>query len=104
MRFAVALVSDPDLLVLDEPSSIVADGPTTEIKAMVGLRTIRATLPGADRARHRDRGGRARAGVRATHGGRRGVITYAKYEIVRTFRNRRFFIFSIGFPAGALST
>jgi ABC-2 type transport system ATP-binding protein len=25
--------------------SIVADGPTTEIKAMVGLRTIRATLP-----------------------------------------------------------
>jgi ABC-2 type transport system ATP-binding protein len=27
---------------------IVADGPTTEIKAMVGLRTIRATLPDAD--------------------------------------------------------
>jgi ABC-2 type transport system permease protein len=26
------------------------------------------------------------------------VITYAKYEIVRTFRNRRFFVFSIGFP------
>lgn len=26
------------------------------------------------------------------------MITYAKYEIVRTFRNRRFFIFSIGFP------
>jgi ABC-2 type transport system permease protein len=26
------------------------------------------------------------------------VITYAKYEILRTFRNRRFFIFSIGFP------
>jgi ABC-2 type transport system permease protein len=26
------------------------------------------------------------------------VITYAKYEVVRTFRNRRFFIFSIGFP------
>jgi ABC-2 type transport system ATP-binding protein len=99
VRFAVALVSDPDLLVLDEPTvamdvegrhafwdsmrgfaargktivfathyleeadanadravlmaqgSIVADGPTTEIKAMVGLRTIRATLPGADLAR-----------------------------------------------------
>ncbi len=98
VRFAVALVSDPDLLVLDEPTvamdvegrhafwdsmrgfaargktivfathyleeadanadravlmaqgSIVADGPTTEIKAMVGLRTIRATLPGADLA------------------------------------------------------
>jgi ABC-2 type transport system ATP-binding protein len=95
-RFAVALVSDPDLLVLDEPTvamdvegrhafwesmrtfsaagktiifathyleeaddnadravlmahgSIVADGPTTEIKAMVGLRTIRATLPDVD--------------------------------------------------------
>jgi ABC-2 type transport system ATP-binding protein len=96
VRFAVAMVSDPDLLVLDEPTvamdvegrtafwatmrgyaaggktvvfathyleeadayadravlmargRIVADGPTTELKAMVGLRTIRATLPGAD--------------------------------------------------------
>ena len=95
VRFAVALVSNPDLLVLDEPTaamdvegrhgfwtamrefaaggktvlfathyleeadsyadrvvlmangSIVADGPPTEIKAMVGNRTIRATLPGA---------------------------------------------------------
>jgi ABC-2 type transport system ATP-binding protein len=98
VRFGVALVSDPDLLVLDEPTvamdvegrhafwetmrgfaargktivfathyleeadanadravlmahgSIVADGPTTEIKAMVGVRTIRATLPGVDLA------------------------------------------------------
>ncbi len=97
-RFAVALVANPDLLVLDEPTvamdvegrlgfwatmrdfaargktvvfathyleeadanadrailmaggRIVADGPTTEIKAMVGTRTIRATLPGADLA------------------------------------------------------
>jgi ABC-2 type transport system ATP-binding protein len=96
VRFAVALVSNPQLLVLDEPTvamdvegrrafwttmrafaargrtivfathyleeadayadravlmahgSIVADGPTTEIKAMVGTRTIRATLPDAD--------------------------------------------------------
>jgi ABC-2 type transport system ATP-binding protein len=95
-RSAVALVSDPQLLVLDEPTAamdvegrrafwrtmrefaargktilfathyleeadlyadravlmahgrLVADGPTTEIKAMVGSRTIRATLPGAD--------------------------------------------------------
>ncbi len=93
VRFAVALVSDPRLLVLDEPTvamdvearhafwttmrdfaargrtilfathyleeadayadravlmaqgRIVADGPTTEIKAMVGSRSIRATLP-----------------------------------------------------------
>ena len=93
VRFAVALVSDPELLVLDEPTAamdvegrhafwskmrelaahgrtivfathyleeaddyadravlmshgeIVADGPTNEIKAMVGSRTIRATLP-----------------------------------------------------------
>ncbi len=96
VRFAVAIVSNPELLVLDEPTvamdvegrrafwtimrafaargktivfathyleeadayadravlmahgGIVADGPTTEIRAMVGTRTIRATLPGAD--------------------------------------------------------
>jgi ABC-2 type transport system ATP-binding protein len=96
VRFAVALVSNPKLLVLDEPTvamdvegrrsfwttmreqaasgrtilfathyleeadayadrailmahgQVVADGPTTEIKAMVGSRTIRATLPDAD--------------------------------------------------------
>jgi ABC-2 type transport system ATP-binding protein len=94
VRFALALVSDPALLVLDEPTTamdvegrhafwrtmrefasrgrtilfathyleeadanadravlmaaggVVADGPTTEIRAMVGGRTIRATLPG----------------------------------------------------------
>ncbi|HZQ88900.1 MAG TPA: ABC transporter ATP-binding protein [Gaiellaceae bacterium] len=94
-RFAIALVSNPDLLVLDEPTvamdvearrafwttmrafaargrtvmfathyleeadayadrvvlmangRVVADGPPTEIKAMVGGRRIRATLPGA---------------------------------------------------------
>ena len=96
VRFAIALVSDPDLLVLDEPTvamdvearhgfwttmrgfattgktvvfathyleeadayadrdilmargQVVADGPATEIKARVGLRTIRATMPEAD--------------------------------------------------------
>jgi ABC-2 type transport system ATP-binding protein len=98
VRFAVALVSNPDLLVLDEPTvamdvearrdfwatmrsftsrgktvifathyleeadafadriilmrqgEIVADGPATEIKATVGLRVVRATLPSADLA------------------------------------------------------
>jgi ABC-2 type transport system ATP-binding protein len=92
VRFAIALVSNPDLLVLDEPTvgmdvesrrafwstirnlsaegktflfathyleeadayadravlmargAVVADGPTNEIKALVGTRTIRATL------------------------------------------------------------
>jgi ABC-2 type transport system ATP-binding protein len=96
VRFAVALVADPALLVLDEPTvaldvdgrrefwasmrataaegktvlfathyleeadayadrivlmargQVVADGPTTEIKAKVGMKTIRATLPRAD--------------------------------------------------------
>jgi ABC-2 type transport system ATP-binding protein len=95
VRFAVALISNPDLLVLDEPTAamdvegrrdfwatmrefasrgktvlfathyleeadayadrvvlmangqIVADGPPNEIKAMVGKRSIRATLPEA---------------------------------------------------------
>ena len=98
VRFAVAIVCNPDLLVLDEPTvamdvegrrefwsimrefasrgktvlfathyleeadanadrailmahgRIVADGPTTEIKARVGRRTLRATLPGIDSA------------------------------------------------------
>jgi ABC-2 type transport system ATP-binding protein len=98
VRAALALVANPELLVLDEPTvamdvegrhvfweavrtfarsgktvlfathyleeadqyadriilmsqgRIVADGPANEIKATVGLRTIRATLPGADLA------------------------------------------------------
>jgi ABC-2 type transport system ATP-binding protein len=96
VRFAIALVADPDLLLLDEPTaaldvearrdfwtsiravaargttvvfathyleeadafadrivllahgSVAADGPPGEIKARVGGRTIRATLPDAD--------------------------------------------------------
>jgi ABC-2 type transport system ATP-binding protein len=95
VRFAIALVANPDLLLLDEPTAaldvegrrefwaamravatqgktvlfathyleeadayadrivllargqVVADGPPTAIKARVGGRTIRATLPGA---------------------------------------------------------
>jgi ABC-2 type transport system ATP-binding protein len=98
VRFAVALVCDPELLVLDEPTvamdvegrrafwttmrefaargktvlfathyleeaddyadravlmaagHVVADGPPTEIKARVGVRVIRATLPAASDA------------------------------------------------------
>ncbi|MGH2843304.1 MAG: ABC transporter ATP-binding protein [Solirubrobacteraceae bacterium] len=98
VRFAVAIVCNPDLLILDEPTvamdvegrrefwsimrefasrgktvlfathyleeadanadrailmahgRIVADGPTTEIKARVGRRTLRATLPNIDLA------------------------------------------------------
>jgi ABC-2 type transport system ATP-binding protein len=98
VRFAIGLVGDPELLVLDEPTvaldvegrrdfwasmrgvaaggktvlfathyleeadayadrvvlmargKVVADGSPTEIKANVGARTIRATLPGANPA------------------------------------------------------
>jgi ABC-2 type transport system ATP-binding protein len=98
LRFALGLIANPELLVLDEPTvamdvearrqfwatmrefatrgktvvfathyleeadayadriilmsrgNVVADGPATQIKATVGLRTIRATLPGADPA------------------------------------------------------
>ena len=98
VRVAAALVTDPDLLVLDEPTAgidvegrreiwrairtvaeqgktvlfathyleeadanadrivliargeIVADGPGSEIKAKVGSRTVRATLPGVELA------------------------------------------------------
>jgi ABC-2 type transport system ATP-binding protein len=39
-----------DRIVLVARGRIVADGPATEIKAMVGGQTIRATLPGADLA------------------------------------------------------
>jgi ABC-2 type transport system ATP-binding protein len=96
VRMAIALIADPEMLVLDEPTAaldvegrrdfwesirgvaargktiifathyleeadayadrivlmargrIVADGPPTEIKARVGGRTIRATLPGVE--------------------------------------------------------
>jgi ABC-2 type transport system ATP-binding protein len=37
-----------DRAVLMAHGAIVADGPTTEIRAMVGTRTIRATLPNVD--------------------------------------------------------
>ncbi|HET6210430.1 MAG TPA: hypothetical protein VFD94_08605, partial [Jatrophihabitans sp.] len=39
-----------DRIVLMAHGRIVADGPATEIKALVGLRTIRATLPGVTAA------------------------------------------------------
>jgi ABC-2 type transport system ATP-binding protein len=37
-----------DRIVLMAAGRVVADGPTTEIKARVGRRTISATLPGVD--------------------------------------------------------
>src|ERR1022692_4766634 len=98
LRFAISLLSDPELLILDEPTTgmdvegrrgfwgairhdtaegrtvlfathyleeadayadriillrhgqIVADGTSSEVKAMAAGRTVRATLPGADEA------------------------------------------------------
>ena len=51
---------------------IVADGPATEIKAIVGSRTIRATLPGADLDALARAAGRARR--RAARRGRGAVL------------------------------
>ena len=133
-----------DRVVLMATGAIVADGPPTEIKAMVGSRTIRATLPGADRAmlaalpgvtdaelhgeaivlacsdsdaalralldastrRARDiEVTRRRAGGGVPAADRRGPgdgggmsTTYMRFELLRMFRNRRFFVFSLGFP------
>ena len=200
VRFATALVSNPELMVLDEPTvamdvegrrefwatmreyaargktvlfathyleeadanadravlmargRIVADGPTTEIKARVGTRTIRATLPGAavdelgglpgvaTAEQHGDsvilrctdsdaairallaRHASARdieitgAGLEdafleltadsdeetkargATGGNAMSGLVYTRFELLRAFRNRRFFMFSLGFP------
>jgi ABC-2 type transport system ATP-binding protein len=50
--FATHYLEEADLYadraVLMARGRVVIDGPTTEIKARVGTRTIRATLPGAD--------------------------------------------------------
>ena len=43
--------ANADRAILMAHGRIVADGPTTEIKARVGRRTIRATLPEVDPAR-----------------------------------------------------
>ena len=124
---------------------IVADGPPTEIKAMVGVRTIRATvpqrrptrrwptLPGVTGVERHGEGvvlacadsdaairallerftdareieisgaGLEEAFLQLTGDDDRGsssmsAATYTRYELVRTFRNRRFFIFSLVFP------
>ena len=41
--------ANADRAILMAHGRIVADGPTTEIKARVGRRTLRATLPGIER-------------------------------------------------------
>src|SRR5262245_40268504 len=141
-----------DRAVLMAQGRIVADGPSTEIKARVGSRTIRATVPGANlaalaglpgvagadrhgdavilacsdadaavrallaryprREGHRDRRRGAGSGVpaadrprrlgragRRAAGGRALIATaYTRYEVLRAFRTRRFFVFSLGFP------
>ncbi len=59
-----------DRAVLMAHGRIVADGPTNEIKAMVGTRTIRATLPDVQRGRAR-RAARASQRRAPRRGGRR---------------------------------
>ena len=57
----------------DGAGPVVADGPTTEIKATVGLRTIRATLPEADDRRART-AARRHQGRAARRGGRARLL------------------------------
>ena len=145
--FATHYLEEADLyadrIVLMAQGLIVADGPANEIKATVGRRNIRATLPDARldllgrparRRRRRPTGHLGRAVLRRLRpgdpraarrlpGGQghrdhrcrpRGSVpdpdqdhrhrsicmnaTYLRMEIMRTFRNRRFFIFSLVFP------
>ncbi len=132
-----------DRAVLMAHGMVVADGPTTEIKARVGLRTIRATLPGVDAP---GPAASCRASARPSAAGRRwccaardsdaairvlldrypqardieitgagleeafleltsgedagGVrsLAYTRFELLRTVRNRRLLVFSLGFP------
>jgi ABC-2 type transport system permease protein len=140
LRFALALVANPDLLVLDEPTvamdvearrsfwatmrrftargttvvfathyleeadefadrvvlmahgRIVADGPSTEIKA--GHRDHRRRPGGGVPGDH----GAGRPGGRGGGAGGMSTAVYARSEVLRTFRNRRFLIFSLIFP------
>ena len=130
-----------DRVVLMARGEIVADGAPTSIKALVGSRTIRATLPGIDVSLLADLPGVAgveRHGdaiqLRCTDSdavlrellGRFPAVrdieiqgapnsskpssssqseprpmssmAYTRFELVRLLRNRRFFIFSLGFP------
>ena len=125
VRLALALVSDPELLVLDEPTvaldvearrgfwatmrgfaargktvvfathyleeadayadrvvlmargQIVADGSTTQIKAMVGSHTIRATLPQGDPAEL----GRLPGAIRAERHGETVILTCSDSDL-----------------------
>ena len=66
-----------DRAVLMAHGRVVADGPTTEIKALVGTRTIRATLPG------RRAGGAARRSPGVMRAERRGEAVVAALRRLR---------------------
>ena len=141
-----------DRAILMAHGRVVADGPTSEIRARVGTRTIRATLPDADATTlaslpgvtAADRRGEAivlicsdsDAAIRAlleAHPDARDIeiagagledafieltadpderapprraaggtgmrsLAYTRFELVRTFRNVRLLVFSLGFP------
>ena len=67
--------ANADRAVLMAHGRIVADGPTTEIKARVGTRTIRATLPGVRSREPRRAAGRdlSRSARRGDHPGLHGL-------------------------------
>lgn len=143
VRFAISLVGDPDLLVVDEPTAaldvegrhefwdsmraVARQGETVLFATHYlttsrsyqcrsarrsdrldlcrrGRRPLRAARCPQRGSRHRGTRSGPRRGVLGADRLRRGrgppmsSFTYTHYEVLRTLRHRRFFVFSLVFP------